>query len=48
VVTKRALDVPMVRATRSEEFDVYRVSDGTVEEFWSFSSDQRATDAFWS
>src|SRR5208282_6846269 len=30
------------------EYDVYRISNGAVAEFWSFSSDQRATDAFWS
>ena len=30
------------------EYDVYRIRDGAVAEFWSFSSDQRATDAFWS
>jgi predicted N-acetyltransferase YhbS/ketosteroid isomerase-like protein len=30
------------------EYDVYRISNGAVAEFWSFSSNQRATDAFWS
>ena len=30
------------------EYDVYRIKDNAVAEFWSFSSDQRATDAFWS
>jgi uncharacterized protein len=30
------------------EFDVYRIAAGAIEEFWSFSSNQRATDAFWS
>jgi ketosteroid isomerase-like protein len=30
------------------EYDVYRIENGVVAEFWSFSADQRATDAFWS
>src|SRR5215469_11783999 len=30
------------------EYDVYRIANGAVTEFWSFSSNQRATDAFWS
>ncbi|MGO9451363.1 MAG: nuclear transport factor 2 family protein [Candidatus Binataceae bacterium] len=30
------------------EYDVYRIKENAVVEFWSFSADQRATDAFWS
>jgi len=30
------------------EYDFYRISDGAVGEFWSFSSNQNATDAFWA
>jgi ketosteroid isomerase-like protein len=29
------------------EYDVYRIAYGAIAEFWSFSSNQRATDAFW-
>ena len=30
------------------EYDVYRIAQGAVLEFWSFSANQHATDAFWS
>ena len=30
------------------EYDVYRIAHGSVQEFWSFSANQHATDAFWS
>ena len=30
------------------EYDVYRIAHGAIAEFWSFSSNQKATDAFWS
>ena len=36
------------RAYECLEYDVYRIEGGGVAEFWSFSSNQRATDAFWS
>jgi ketosteroid isomerase-like protein len=31
-----------------QEFDVFRFQDGTIAEFWSFSADQKATDAHWA
>ncbi len=30
------------------EYDIYRIKENAVTEFWSFSADQRAADAFWS
>jgi ketosteroid isomerase-like protein len=30
------------------EIDVFHLSSGLITEFWSFSEDQEATDAFWS
>jgi len=30
------------------EYDVYKIANGAIAEFWSFSSNQKATDAFWS
>lgn len=30
------------------EFDIFRIVDGRVTEFWSFSADQGNTDAFWA
>lgn len=33
---------------RAHEIDVFRVSDGLITEFWSFSEDQAATDTLWS
>jgi uncharacterized protein len=32
----------------AHEIDVFHISDGQIAEFWSFSEDQRATDALWS
>jgi uncharacterized protein len=49
-----ALAVLHAKGTRNShsyeclEYDVYRTTRGAVAEFWSFSSDQTATDAFWS
>jgi hypothetical protein len=36
------------REYRSLEFDVFRMKDGKIAEFWSFSEDQRITDEYWS
>jgi uncharacterized protein len=33
---------------RAHEIDVFHISNGRITEFWSFSEDQGATDAFWS
>jgi uncharacterized protein len=33
---------------RCHEIDVFHISEGQIREFWSFSEDQGATDAFWS
>lgn len=32
----------------AHEIDVFHLSGGLITEFWSFSEDQNATDAFWS
>jgi len=32
----------------AHEIDVFHIADGQIAEFWSFSEDQQATDAFWS
>jgi ketosteroid isomerase-like protein len=30
------------------EVDIFHVRDGRITEFWSFSEDQRKTDAYWA
>jgi len=32
----------------AHEIDVFHILEGRIAEFWSFSEDQRATDALWS
>jgi len=36
------------RGYDQREFDVFRIRDGRIAEFWSFSEDQRLTDEYWS
>jgi ketosteroid isomerase-like protein len=48
VAVLRATGTRKGRAYRSLEFDVFRMKDAKIAEFWSFSKDQRATDAYWA
>jgi ketosteroid isomerase-like protein len=36
------------RRYETQEFDVFRFRAGKIAEFWSFSADQKATDAYWA